>query len=142
MTPGGRDTLLDTGPLVAVLDGNDQRHSVCAEAWDSFAARCVTTEAVITEATHLVARGGGAPELVLELLLAGDVPILGLDTEGHRSAALLMRRYRDTPMDYADATLVLVAEWLGAARVFTLDRRGFRTYRRARGTAFALVPGG
>jgi hypothetical protein len=142
VTRARRDVLLDTGPLVALLDKSDPWHPLCAEAWGELGARCVTTEAVVTEATHLVGRGGGPPALVLEFLLAVEVSILGLDTQGHRRAALLMRQYQDTPMDYADATLVIAAEWLEAGRVFTLDRRGFRTYRRSRGAAFTLLPPG
>lgn len=140
MIPGRRDVLLDTGPLVALLDRGDPWHEPCADAWGELGVRCVTTEAVVTEATHLVGRGSGPPALVLEFVLAAKVPILGLDTEGHRRAALLMHQYQDTPMDYADATLVIAAEWLRANRVFTLDRRGFRTYRVSRRAAFRLHP--
>lgn len=140
MSGGRRDVLLDTGPLVAVLDRRDAWHLRCGEAWHALAPRCATTEAVVTEATHLVGRGGGPPALVLELLFAVEVPILTLDSDGHRLAAGLMRRYQDTPMDYADATLVVAAEWLGAAEVFTLDRRGFKTYRGSGDRRFALLP--
>ena len=49
------------------------------------------------------------------------------------------RRYGDTPMDFADATLVLLAEELGTDRILTLDERGFRTYRHGRNLAFAMV---
>ena len=140
MTWAGRDVLLDTGPLVALLDRRDSWHRPCAEAWDQHGGRCVTTEAVVTEASHLVGRGGGPPSLVVEFLIAAEVPILGLDIDGHRLAARLMRQYQDTPMDYADATLVVAAAWLKAKGVFTLDRRGFRTYRVPRGTVLALLP--
>lgn len=140
MTRRGRDVLLDTGPLVALFDQGDQWHSACVEAWDALGPRCVTTEAVVTEATYMVGRGGGSPALVLEFLLAAGVEILGLEAEGHRRAAALLRKYRDIPMDYADATLVIAAEWLGSSEVFTLDRRGFRSYRKGRGAAFTVVP--
>ena len=64
MSRRGRDTLLDTGPLVAFVDGSDRWHVACAALWESLAPWCVTTEAVVTEATHLVARGGGPASLV------------------------------------------------------------------------------
>jgi hypothetical protein len=54
-------------------------------------------------------------------------------------AAGLMERYADTPMDFADATLVLLAEALGVFDVLALDRRGFSTYRTAGGRPFRLV---
>jgi uncharacterized protein len=50
-----------------------------------------------------------------------------------------MGRYANVPMDFADATLVLLAETLGAHDVLTLDRRGFATYRTRRGRALRLV---
>jgi hypothetical protein len=56
-----------------------------------------------------------------------------------RAAVALMKQYRDTPMDFADATLVLLAEELGLLDILTLDRRGFSTYRIGRGRAFRLV---
>jgi len=45
----------------------------------------------------------------------------------------LMERYADHPMDLADASLVTAAEFLGARRVFTSDRKDFETYRVRRG---------
>lgn len=42
-------------------------------------------------------------------------------------------------MDYADATLVLLAGQLRCFDVATLDRRGFSTYRAAGNRGFRLV---
>ena len=134
-----RDVLLDTGPLVALLDRRDRWHRACLAVWPEV-SRCVTTEAVVTEAAHLVGRGGGSPAFPLEFLLAADMPILGLEPDGHQLAAKLMHKYQDTPMDYADATLVVVAEGLRTDRVLTLDRRGFLAYRRLNGGRFSIVP--
>ena len=55
------------------------------------------------------------------------------------AATKLMAKYADTPMDYADATLVLLADEMGVADIATLDTRGFSTYRTAKGKAFRLV---
>jgi predicted nucleic acid-binding protein len=135
-----RDVLLDTGPLVAALDASDQWHAGCVDAWPSLIHRCVTTEAVVTEACHLVLRGGGSAQLPLDFLLRADIPILGLEGGGHLRAAALMGRYVKLPMDYADASLVALAEALRIGAVFTIDRRGFRAYRRTTGAAFTLLP--
>jgi predicted nucleic acid-binding protein len=123
-----------------VLDAADQWHARCVTAWHDLADRCLTTEAVLTEASHLVARGGAAAALPLELLLAVGVPIVDLEPAGHEQATWLMNRYRDVPMDYADATLVVVADALKLGAVLTTDRRGFRAYRRASGPAFVVHP--
>lgn len=65
---------------------------------------------MVTEASHLVSRGGAPAGIPLEFLLAAEVPIVQLERSGHDHAARMMRRYRDVPMDYADATLVVVAD--------------------------------
>lgn len=138
--PAAPDILLDTGPLVALLDAGDARHQECLRTWNEIGERCLTTEAVLTEATHLVARGGGGAHVPLDFLIAAAVPIVALEPNGHQYAARLMRKYQDTPMDYADATLVVVAEAMRLGRVFTLDRRGFRAYKRSDGVAFSIAP--
>lgn len=137
--------LLDTGPLVAVLDAGDQWHQACAEVWPELLDRCITIEAVVTEASHLVGRGGASASLPLRFLLSAEIPILGLEPELHRHALDLMDRYADVPMDYADAGLVAVADALRIETVFTLDRRGFGAYRpgwASKGEGFRVVPEG
>jgi predicted nucleic acid-binding protein len=51
-----------------------------------------------------------------------------------------MERYRNVPMDFADATLVVLGEELETDWVFTLDGRGFSTYRMNRNRPFQIVP--
>ena len=136
---GSRAILLDTGPLVAVLDSADQGHVRCVTLWHEIADRCLTTEAVVTEATHLIGRAGPA-SLPLELLLALRIPIVPLERAGHEYAISLMRRYAALPMDYADASLIVVADALRIESVFTLDRKGFSAYRRGNGSALTMLP--
>ena len=51
----------------------------------------------------------------------------------------LMRKYSDAPMDFAEATLVLLADHTGVHEMLPLDRRGFSTYRTAKNHRFRLV---
>jgi len=51
-----------------------------------------------------------------------------------------MERYRNVPMDFADATLVALAEELETDRIFTLDRRGFSVYRMNQRKPFRIIP--
>jgi hypothetical protein len=135
-----RDVLLDTGPIVATLDAADQWHARCLPIWETHVDRCLTTEAVVTEACHFLQRGGGSAALPVEFLLAAAIPILALETGWQRHAARLMRRYADVPMDYADASLVALADALDLGTVVTTDRRGFSAYRRSRGAGFEILP--
>ena len=68
--------------------------------------------------------------MLAELVTASGIEIYDLCQPAEiREAATLMRKYRDTPMDFADAGLVLLAEAMNVHDILTLDRRGFSTYR-------------
>ncbi|TMQ18314.1 MAG: hypothetical protein E6J91_08275 [Deltaproteobacteria bacterium] len=107
---------------MALLSKNDSAHDACVGALDSFRGHLITAEPVLTEAMHLVRRQ------------------LAMTAERLASCKTLIARHRDVPMDFADATLVAVAEELGIATVFTLDRRGFATYRWRKTRRFEIVP--
>jgi hypothetical protein len=136
----GRDVLLDAGPLVAALDPHDQWHEAVAPVWGTVLPRCMTTEPVLVEATHILGRRRQTHTRALEFLIAADVPVFALHLPMHQQCVHLMRRYADVPMDYADATLVALADRLRLRHVFTLDRKGFRTYRGARGLPLEIIP--
>ena len=51
-----------------------------------------------------------------------------------------MDKYRDLPMDLADAALVRVAERERLRTVFTIDRRDFSVYRPLGLGKFRIVP--
>jgi hypothetical protein len=51
-----------------------------------------------------------------------------------------VKQYADLPMDYADATLVVLAEELETNLVFTTDRRDFSVYRIKGRRRFDVLP--
>lgn len=134
------DLLLDTGALVALLDSGEKRHTDCVAAFSAWHAGVVTTEAVITEAAYLLTSSGLDGALVLQFCLRGGATVKPWTSPRAERVTELMRKYRDVPMDYADATLVALAEELNTANVFTLDHRGFRNYRWRGRRAFKLLP--
>jgi hypothetical protein len=122
--------LLDTGPIVAYLDSADPYHDDVAALLEPFRGRLVTSGAVITEAMFLLSDTPRGPKLLAELAGSSSLQVYDLAQPKELwDAAELMERYADTPMDYADATLVLLADALRLDTVLTLDRRGFSTYR-------------
>lgn len=132
--------LVDTGPLVAYLDADDPAHGEVAGRLEAFSGRLATTGAVLAEAMHFVSESPDGPSLLAELAAASGLGVYDLCQPPELgAAAALMRKYRDTPMDFADATLVLLAEALETSEVLTLDRRGFSTYRTRPGRAFRQV---
>ena len=136
-----RTWLVDTGPFVAYINRRDPAHSTTAARLEGFTGQLVTTGAVVTEVMYFLADAAGGPVSFAEFLVASGARIVASSQpEDVRAAADLMAKYADTPMDYADATLVLLADASGVVDILTLDRRGFSTYRTARGKAFRIVP--
>lgn len=135
-------TLCDTGPVVALIDGDDVNHARCVTALGALpASPLLTTWSCLTEAMHLLWRAGGLPaqEELWGFLADGLVKLhLHEEREWERMRSL-MQQYSDTPMDFADASLVVVAERLGLNRVFTLDS-DFHIYRIHGKQSFEVVP--
>ena len=133
--------LVDTGPLVALLDPSDGARARCRGCLDAL-ERCdlVTSEAVVTEASYLLDFSSEAQASLMHLLASGRIRVEHLTPKDRPRIAELMLRYAKLPMDYADATLVVLAERLVAKRVFTLDRKDFGLYTVGK-RHFELIPG-
>lgn len=121
------DILIDAGPLIAVLNRNDQHHARCTEIITSLDCPFYTTWPVLTEAMHVAGAhlGWVAQEALWKLVLRGD---LLLEHPEPRRMRDLMHQYRDRPMDLADASLVALAERLSLTKIFTVDK-DFAVYR-------------
>ncbi len=131
--------LVDTGPLIAYLDASHDGHAEVVAKVEPFVGRLATTSAVVTDAMHFVGHTTG-PRLLVDLLTAWDVDVYDFsEPAGLPDAVALIERYANVPMDFADATLVLLAEALQVEDVLTLDRRGFSTYRTRTGRGLQLV---
>jgi uncharacterized protein len=133
-------TLCDTGPLVALLDRSDADHARCVAALATL-NDLRTTWPCLTEAMNLLGQEGGlfAQDQLWGFVADGLVSLhVPADDEWERMRTL-MRKYGDSPMDLADASIVTAAERLNVRRVFTLDRH-FRAYRLKSGQAFDIVP--
>ncbi|GJL55991.1 MAG: pilus biogenesis protein [Nitrospirales bacterium] len=134
--------LLDTGPLVAYLDQSDPAHDEVTPQLDNFRGQLVTTSAVITETMHFVAESQSGPRLLADFVNESGMQVYDFSQPSELyEASLLMEKYADTPMDYADATLIILAQGLGVTDIVTLDRRGFSTYRTQRRRSLHLVLG-
>jgi predicted nucleic acid-binding protein len=132
--------LVDTGPLVALLDRSDPYHLTCQETLSSLDDSLVTVWPVVTEAMYMLRAYWQAEDALWEMIDTGAVEILVLGKDDVARMRELMRKYRDLPMDLADAALVRVAERERLRRIFTLDRRDFQIYRPSRIGRFAVLP--
>ena len=132
--------LVDTGPLVALLDRSDPDHVACQETLSSLSDSMVTVWPVVTEAMYMLRAYWRAQEALWEMIETGAVEILPLGIDDVPRMQELMRKYRDLPMDLADAALVRAAERERLRRIFTLDRRDFQIYRPSRIGRFVIFP--
>ncbi len=134
------ELLLDTGAFVALLDRSETKHGGCVAVLERWVGPILTTEAVLTETLHLVGPAWPPQKACLEFVLRGAFLLIPSSQASLQRVAGLMEKYRNLPMDYADATLVALAEESQTDRVFTLDRRGFSTYRLHGKKPFHLLP--
>ena len=132
--------LVDAGPLVALFDRSDPHHRACRDALRSIREALGSVWPVVSEAMSLLSFSGDARNALWEMVEAGTVTLLPLDRGDVPRMRTLMRKYRDLPMDLADAALVRVAERDDIHRIFTLDRRDFGLYRPTRIGRFTLIP--
>jgi uncharacterized protein len=132
--------LLDTGPLVALLNRADVHHTWATEQWGRIRPPLMTCEAVISEACFLLRgldRGSGA---VLEAIKRGAVQISFRVADHIVRVEQLTHKYSQVPMSLADACLVCMAELQPESTVFTIDS-DFRIYRKhGRTTIPTLMP--
>lgn len=135
-----RAVLVDTGPLVALLDRSDDHHQEVVELLAEIDDDLVSVWPVVVEAMYLLAFSWQAQKALWEIFETGSVGLLPLDDDDIPHLKSLMEKYQDLPMDMADAALVRVAEREGIRRVLTLDRRDFGTYRLSRKGSFTLLP--
>ena len=134
------ELLLDTGAFVALVDRSEKLHDDCVAALERWTGPIVTTEAVLTETLYLVGPVWKAQSIVLEFILRGAFQLVPSSQASLKRVAVLMEKYRNVPMDFADATLVALGEELETDLVFTLDRRGFSTYRMHQRKPFRIIP--
>jgi uncharacterized protein len=134
MTP----VLLDTGPIVALLDRGQQHHVICVQLLSTLDAPLLTCESVISEACHLLRRVSGAAQAVVQNVESGSFQIPYRAAGRSAALARLLKKYANVPMAFADACLVDMASELNTARIFTLDD-DFRVYRWGRNRPFELI---
>ncbi len=132
--------LLDTGGLVTLLDRSQRDHAAFVEFFERWQGAVVSTEAVLTEASHLLGRVPGGRRVCLDFVLAGGVTLIPSSRATLEGCRALVERYADVPMDFADATLVVLAEDLGTNLILTTDRKDFSIYRIGGRRGFELVP--
>lgn len=132
--------LLDTGVLVAFLHRDDEAHERAVETLRSARVTLLTTEAILTESMYLLARTRGGMSACLEFFLRDGALLVPSSRSSLARCRRVMQTYADLPADFADATLVALAEETDSWTVYTLDRKDFSVYRGPGGERFEIRP--
>jgi hypothetical protein len=124
--------------VLALLDPLDRHHAACASALPEAELPLYTSGAVLTEVFHFL------PQKRQKLdgwrfFRSGMVRVLSVADEDFAELERLMLKYADRPMDFADATLVRLAEREGLDTILTVDR-DFEIYRIGPKKRFRVLP--
>jgi predicted nucleic acid-binding protein len=121
--------LVDAGPLVALVDADDQYHEQCVSTLKRLQEPLATVWPPLTEAMYLFNDLPAAQEALWERLARKALQLLPLGSVDLPCIRELRRKYADRPMDLADPALIRIAEREGIRKIFTVDKRDFAVYR-------------
>jgi uncharacterized protein len=133
-----RPVLLDTSVIVAWLNRRDQHHQRCVAALSGLRQPMATCEAVIAESCYMVQSIPAAIDRILANVADGVFQIPFQLPGSTAEVAGILRKYRDTPADFADACLMQMADELDTGDILTLDG-DFKHYRWRRNRRFRLL---
>ena len=132
--------LIDTGAILALLKHDDRWHNACQQAFATLALPLVTSAAVVTELFQLLGHNRRDIAAAWGFLRSGAVTVAAIADADMAELEELMARYHDRPMDFADATLVHLANCESLTTILTVDHDDFETYRIGRRQRFRILP--
>lgn len=121
-----RRWLVDSGPLIALFDRDDAHHQSVKAFLQNHAARLLTTWPVLTETCAVLP--AACVQDFLTFVERGGAGVVDLPAEAVSTIRALMDKYADRPMDFADASLVVLAVRLETDTILSLDA-DFTVYR-------------
>ncbi len=131
--------LVDAGALIALLDRDDRWHTACVGVLAEIRNPLMTVWPALTEAMHLLSEVPRAQDALFEMIEDDALGLAALDDGDLARMKVLMRKYRDLPMDFADAALVRVAERDRLTHIISFDRH-FRVYSLPGRARFVVLP--
>ena len=132
--------IVDSGPLYAAVDADDDDHGRCLEVLQRSDLELVVPALVVAEVTYLVGRRLGAATEAAFLRGLATLEVESPTLDDWPAIADLVERYGDFPLGGTDASVAVLAKRLGTDVIVTLDRRHFGAIRSAPGRPFRLLP--
>ncbi len=127
-----RNIIVDTGPLVALFHKRDRHHQQAKQVLALNRSILISTWPVVTEACHFLTQTG--KRAVLEFIGRAALTVKEMSVNDVVRLGELLAKY--PTMDFADASLVLLAEKTGITDILTIDRVDFEVYRTKTGRRF------
>lgn len=134
------NVLVDTGPLVAILDRSDQYHERCSETLRSIQPPMLTTWPVLTEVAWLLRDQPKGLQRLYAGVEIGFFRVVSLSETALAEIAGIQKRFQSLRPQLADMTLLLLAEREKWNTIFTLDRRDFSVIQKKRRPRLVLLP--
>lgn len=132
--------LIDTGAIHALLDSRDPWHNLCKAVFRQLRMPLLTCEAVLTELFHFTGANRGAMAAAWKFVRSGAVVVGTIPDAELAQLRSLMLKSCDRPMDFADATLVHLANRESLSAILTVDQADFATHRLAGKKRFRVLP--
>ncbi|GAA5161043.1 type II toxin-antitoxin system toxin ribonuclease C26 [Pseudonocardia eucalypti] len=134
--------VVDTGPIVALLNDRDDHHERCRDFLANYPGPLLVPTTVFTEVCLLAERRRGtrAELAFLKDVRAGLFTLLDTASADLERIAELVDKYRDLPLGTVDASVIALTERLNLPAVATLDRRHFSVVRPRHVGTLALLP--
>ena len=128
-----KNTLVDAGPLIALFDKDDIYHKQILEFLKSYNCHLYTTWPVITETLYVLSFSTEVQLYFLSWLDRGGLRVLNFDQNILKRVIDLTKKYNDLAADFADASLVAVAEREDIKDIVSIDS-DFNLYQTKKGT--------
>ncbi|HEY7307671.1 MAG TPA: PIN domain-containing protein [Bryobacteraceae bacterium] len=134
--------IADSGAVYGLYDRRDAFHSGIRSAIETARDQIILPAPVLGEIDYLLRVRLGNPALLrfLEDIQEGAFVVEMVTLADLRRCAVLIAKYHDLDLGLSDASVVALAERLGANRILTVDQRDFRAIRSVRGKPFRLLP--
>ncbi|MEM8777836.1 MAG: PIN domain-containing protein [Cyanobacteria bacterium P01_G01_bin.49] len=120
-----RKVIADTSGIIAFLDRDDHYHSLAVNIVANYQIYIPVT--VLLEVDYLATKylGERVARSFIEDLGDGSFNYLNIESNEIDKITKLMKRYKDLPLGFVDASLVVLVERHQIQSILTLDRRHF-----------------
>lgn len=129
--------LVDTGFLVALFRRSDRLREAARRFLAGNRAPLATTLAVIVETSFFL--DADEKLALIEWMRRGALAARDTPSDAWPLLAWIIAKYADRDPDFADATLVWLAQEAGSRRILTVDDADFSVYRTKSGKRFDIV---